>query len=279
MLRTAASAPALKPAPADPEAGVINLVTNSVDRDTSARRGAGSIASGRALRATPYDQTGTLAINETLTAAAARGMRAGDRGLALVTADLMQHERGGSGGSHVLFLVDASASMATRRRLEMAKSAALGLLKSNYQRRDQVALMVFRGVSTNLVVPFTSDIASVERALADVPAGGRTPLARALSDAAEVLRSRDPALLVVFTDGRANVSIANTDPWQESLAACGPLNDACAGALVIDCEAGPITLGRAGQLAGALHAECVPLSALEETDLTVRIQRRIEALQ
>jgi magnesium chelatase subunit D len=99
-----------------------------------------------------------------------------------------------------------------------------------------------------------------------------------LIDAAQLLRTREPSLLIVFTDGRANVSVADEDPWQESLAACAALKDACAGAVVVDCEPGPIVLGRARQLAAALGAECVALSTLEVTELTVRIQRRLDTL-
>jgi magnesium chelatase subunit D len=266
-------------APVRPEAAAINLVTDLIDRESSGRRGTGSVASRRAARATPYDQTGTLAINETLTAAAARGRRVGERGIALAPTDLMQHGRSGPGRSHVLFLVDASASMATQRRLELAKSAALGLLKSNYQHRDEVALMVFRGEGADVVVPFTNSIEGVEQVLGDVPTGGRTPLARALIEATKMLRTRESALLIIFTDGRANVSVSGADPWEESLAACELLRDACAGAVVIDCEPGPIVLGRARQLAAALGAECIALSELEGNDLTVKILRRIEALQ
>ncbi|MDB6101602.1 MAG: magnesium chelatase, partial [Gammaproteobacteria bacterium] len=269
----------LRPAPAPSEAAAINLVTDLIDRESSGRRGTGSVASRRAVRATPYDQTGTLAINETLTAAAARGRRVGERGIALAPTDLMQHGRSGPGRSHVLFLVDASASMATQRRLELAKGAVLGLLKSNYQHRDEVALMVFRGDGADVVMPFTSSIEGVEEALGDVPTGGRTPLARALIDAAKILRTREPALLLVFTDGRANVSVSDGDPWEESLAACEALRDACAGAVVVDCEPGPIVLGRARQLAAALGAECIALTALEGNGLTVQILRRLEALQ
>lgn len=271
--------PLLRGAPMQPEAVAINLVTDLIDRESSGRRGTGSLASRRAVRATPYDQTGTLAINETLTAAAARGRRVGERGIALAPTDLMQHGRNGPGRSHVLFLVDASASMAAQQRLELAKSAALGLLKSNYQHRDEVALMVFRGDGADLVMPFTSSIEGVETALSEVPTGGRTPLARALIVATEMVRTREPALLIVFTDGRANVSVSNGDPWEESLAACEALRDACASAVVIDCELGPIVLGRPRQLAAALGAECIALSALQGGDLTVQILGRIEALQ
>jgi magnesium chelatase subunit D len=273
------TAPGVRTASGSAESSTINIVTDLIDSESSGRRGTGSMASRRAVRATPYDQSGTLAINETLTAAGTHGRRVGARGIALAPSDLMQHGRSGPGRSHVLFLVDASASMATQRRLELAKSAALGLLRSSYQHRDEVALMTFRGEGADLVMPFRSGIEGVEQALGDVPTGGRTPLARALIDATEMLRTREPSLLVVFTDGRANVSVTNGDPWEESLAACGPLKDACAGALVVDCEPGPIVLGRARQLAVALGAECIGLGTLEANDLAVRVLRRIEALE
>jgi magnesium chelatase subunit D len=256
----------------------VNLVTDLIDRESSGRRGTDSMGSRRAIRATPYDQTGTLAINETLTTAAVRGRRAGERGITLAASDLMQHGRSGPGHSSVLFLVDASASMATQRRLELAKGAVLGLLQSNYQHRDEVALMVFRGEGVDLVMPFTNSIDGVEQALTAVPTGGRTPLARALTEAAQILQTRDPSLLIVFTDGRANVAKAGGDPWQESLAAAAQLKDSCAAAVVIDCEPGPIVLGRARQLAATLDAECIALSSLEAGEFTLQVQRRLEAL-
>ena len=138
--------------------------------------------------------------------------------------------------------------------------------------------MAFRAQGTDLVLPFTRRIASIEQALGDVPTGGRTPLARALSDAAGLLQTREPALLVLFTDGRANVSVDGGDPWEEALSACSTLRSACAAALVIDCEAGPIVLGRAGVIARELGAECLALDALNTPALALRINRRLETL-
>ena len=137
--------------------------------------------------------------------------------------------------------------------------------------------MVFRAEGTDLVLPFTRHITSIEQALSDVPTGGRTPLARALRDATQLLQTREPALLVLLTDGRANVSVEGGDPWEEAVAACSLLRAACAGALVIDCEPGPIVLGRARVLAQALGAECMPLDAMDGTALTLRILGRLES--
>jgi magnesium chelatase subunit D len=256
----------------------VRWVTDLIDRDRPGRRGGDSLASQRVVGVVPFENTGTLAITDTLISAVRRGVRADERGVALAASDLKQHERRGSGRSHVLFLVDASGSMATQRRLEVAKGAALGLLTSSYQNRDEVALMAFRAEGTDLVLPFTRHIAGIEQALGEVPTGGRTPLARALLDATRLLQTREPALLVLLTDGRANVSAGGGDPWEEALAACASLRAACAGVLVVDCEPGPIVLGRARMLAQVLGAECVALDALDSTALSLRIHRRLEGL-
>ena len=260
------------------ERGAVRWVTDLIDRDRPGRRGGDSLVSQRVVGVVPFENTGTLAIAETLVSAVRRGVRADEGGVALAAADLKQHVRRGSGRSHVLFLVDASGSMATRRRLEVAKGAALGLLASSYQNRDEVALMVFRAEGTDLALPFTRHIAGIEQALGEVATGGRTPLARALLDADRLLQTREPALLVLLTDGRANVSAEGGDPWEEALAACVPLQAACAAALVVDCEPGPIVLGRARVLAVALGAECVALDALDSAALSLRIHRRLENL-
>jgi magnesium chelatase subunit D len=260
------------------ERSTVRWVTDLIDRDQPGRRGGDSLASQRVVGIVPFENTGTLAIAETLVSAVRRGVRADEQGVALAAADLRQHERRGSGRSHVLFLVDASGSMATQRRLEVAKGAALGLLASSYQNRDEVALMVFRAEGTDLVLPFTRHISGIEQALGEVATGGRTPLARALSDADRLLRTREPSLLVLLTDGRANVSAEDGDPWEEALAACASLQAACAGVLVVDCEPGPIMLGRARVLAQALGAEYVALDALDSAALSLRIHRRLERL-
>jgi magnesium chelatase subunit D len=112
-----------------------------------------------------------------------------------------------------------------------------------------------------------------------VPTGGRTPLARALSDAAQLTCARSSSVLVLFTDGRANVAESavagaddSADPWLQALAAARALADQCSAALVVDCETGPVTLGRARLLAEALKGEWVSLQELESSDMTIRLR-------
>jgi magnesium chelatase subunit D len=256
----------------------VALLTDLINERQSGRRGPEGSTLKRAVGALPFELTGTLALEKTLVSAAQRGARLTPSGVPLVAADLRQHDRHGAGRCHVLFLVDSSGSMTVRHRLDIAKEAAAGLLSSSRERRDEVALMTFRGESSDLALPFTRQVSRIEEALADLPAGGRTPLARALQEAGRLLTGRNPALLVLFTDGRANVSLAGGDPWLDALAACRLARAACAGSLVIDCEKGPIVLGRAKLLADALGAECVSVEELGSAPLELRIRRRMETL-
>ena len=82
----------------------------------------------------------------------------------------------------------------------------------------------------------------------------------------------------MFTDGRANVSAAGGDPWEEAIAAASLLRESCAGALVIDCEGGPIFLGRARQLAEVLGAERIALDAIDDISLSLSIGKRLAGL-
>ncbi len=274
-------------------AGTIHLAIDAPPPTHAAtgRRDSASQPAGGVIGSAPLREGGSLAVAPTLTAAALRmasdpAAQSGGGGMplppvsapALHRSDLRQHERAKRGAARVLFIVDASGSMSAQHRLALAKGAATGLLAGSYQKRDEAGLMIFRGESAALLAPFTRDVGRVEHALRDVPTGGRTPLAAALAEAAALLAVHGPALLVVFTDGRANVPLRpGGNPWRDALAAARDLAPAAAGALVVDCETGPVALGRARDLAAALAAECEHLSALDEPSLTLRIRNQLAA--
>ncbi|MDY7087702.1 MAG: VWA domain-containing protein, partial [Actinomycetota bacterium] len=127
---------------------------------------------------------GRLHLPGTITAAAphqrSRGGLSGGRGLALVSGDLRRAETVGRESNLVLLCVDASGSMAARRRMEQVKTAVLSLLLDAYRRRDKVALVTFRRHTAEVVLPPTGSVDVASRRLADLPAGGRTPLAEGL---------------------------------------------------------------------------------------------------
>jgi magnesium chelatase subunit D len=189
--------------------------------------------------------------------------------------DLRWQVREGREGNLVLFVVDASGSMAARRRMTATKGAVLSLLLDAYQRRDRVGLISFRGPGAQVPLPPTSSVELAARRLAELPTGGRTPLAAGLARARELLSAeavRDPTrrpLLVVVTDGRANAvgpgtgaSPAALDPVAAALAQARALAAGGVGAVVVDTEDGAVRLGLAAELAGALAAPCLRLEAL-----------------
>jgi magnesium chelatase subunit D len=109
-----------------------------------------------------------------------------------------------------LFVVDASGSAALQRLAE-AKGAVEQLLADCYVRRDEVAMIAFRGRGAELVLPPTRSLVRAKRALAHVPGGGGTPLAAGLQLAGRLARQIEQRgavpLVVLLTDGRANVAL------------------------------------------------------------------------
>ena len=235
------------------------------------RRSRAATDTGRSVGARlplPASRTLDVHLAGTLAASAPHPRRRGRSGpgLVLEPADLREHRREGRESNLVLFLVDASGSMAARRRMETVKGAVLSLLLDAYQRRDKVGLICFRGAGAELLLPPTSSVDAAARRLETMPAGGRTPLAAGLAEAHATLRRerfRDPQrrpLLVVVTDGRHT---AGSEP---SVAAGNLRRDGIA-AVVVDCESGPVRLGLAVGLAQTLDAEYLPLGGLSAESL------------
>ncbi|CAM5692499.1 magnesium chelatase [Streptomyces badius] len=179
--------------------------------------------------------------------------------------DLRQATREGREGNLVLFVVDASGSMAARQRMSAVKGAVLSLLLDAYQRRDKVGLVTFRGKEAEVALPPTSSVDAAAARLESLPTGGRTPLAAGLLKAHDVLRVerlRDPSrrpLLVVVTDGRAT---GGPEPVALAGRAARLHRAEGAASVVVDCESGYVHLGLAGELARELGGTAVTLDEL-----------------
>ena len=227
----------------------------------------GSTQSGRR----PWD----VALAATVRAAAPYQRSRGRSGPGLVVCpgDLRENVREGREGNLILFLVDASGSMAAKRRMSAVKGAVLSLLNDAYQRRDKIVLISFRGEGARVLLPPTSSVELAVSRLEELPTGGRTPLAAGIEKAAEVLkregrrdRDRRP-LVVVLTDGRAT---AGPDPR----AAAAGLRSLGAASFVVDTEEGYVRLGMAGGLARAMGARCLRLEELRAESLVDLVERR-----
>lgn len=234
------------------------------------RRQRGRAARGGVVAARPGGPVTDLAVGATVHAAAARRALEPD-GPPLAGADLRQAVREARTANLIILAVDASGSMGAERRMEAAKGAVLSLLLDAYQRRDRVALVTFAGDEARVILRPTASVEVARGRLAELPTGGRTPLARGLRASLEVGRAalrQDPdrrPVLVVVTDGRA--TSGGPEPAQTALQAAAEIRAAGMEALVVDAEGGGVRLGLARTLAEAMGARYVVLPELASAAL------------
>ncbi|HEX8088670.1 MAG TPA: magnesium chelatase subunit D family protein [Blastocatellia bacterium] len=158
----------------------------------------------------------------------------------------------------ILLLVDASGSMAAQQRMQAAKGAICSLLEDSYRKRDMVALIAFRGKAAEEYLPPTRSAVFAYRRLAQLPTGGRTPLAEGLKRAREVIErqarkgERVRPFLVLITDGRATVP--ETGAFEAAMIEAARLRRLHISGMCIDMEVGRVRFGQARELARALNA-------------------------
>jgi magnesium chelatase subunit D len=255
--------------PSAPPAGEFKaklLEVPGVGEGAPGRRSRSMSSRGRVVRSTRERGHG-LHLTSTVFAAAesqvARGRTAGR--LRLAPADLRGAIREGREGNLIVFVVDASGSMAARDRLSAVTGAVVSLLRDAYQRRDKVAVITVRGREAELVLPPTSSVDIAVRRLQSMRTGGKSPLAEGFLRAREVVlreRLRDPqrrALVVTLTDGRAT---GGKDALHRARVAAHLLADASVASIVVDCETGLVRLGLAAELARELRGGYVRLAEL-----------------
>ncbi|HEX4143586.1 MAG TPA: putative cobaltochelatase [Pirellulales bacterium] len=241
--------------------------------------------SGHYVRATADEAPTDIALDATLRAAAQRGAWNNGR-LEIERGDLRQKQRFARTGALILFVVDASGSMAARRRMEAVKGTVLSLLVDAYQQRDQVAVIAIRGAQSQILLPPTDSLDLAEGVLQSLPTGGRTPLAHGLTLAGETIRRARQSdatrslLMVLLTDGKANVCLPESsgDPFRQALEAAEQLAAERLPALVLDTDSGFVRVGRTQELATALAAEYLPLDELSSQSLLREVRQRRRAL-
>lgn len=180
-----------------------------------------------------------IAIDATIRASAARGATE-DGATEVLPEDIKVKLRKRKVGATILFVVDASASMGAKRRLDASREAILSLLVEAYQKRDRVGLVVFKDNAAQLVMSPTSSPALAGRMLAELAPGGTTPLSHGLALARQVLDrelSRNPApvpMMVLISDGGGNVTMGSSDPMREALDIAGQIRDRGIMSIVLD---------------------------------------------
>jgi magnesium chelatase subunit D len=182
----------------------------------------------------------------------------------------------------VLFVVDASWSMAVAERMAATKGAIMSLLTDAYQRRDRVGLVVFQKSMATLVLPPTSSVELAQKALSDIPVGGKTPLTAGLTLSFHVVMREKRLhpdvmpLLIILTDGAGNVSMSNLPPQVEAHRMANQIRDEHIRSVVINMEHVAFDQGLARKLAENLNASCLSLRELHAEALYEAVKREMK---
>lgn len=236
----------------------------------AARKGGGRRGRPGRCKAGVPGRDGSLDVIGTLLAAAADGRRAGEEGPALrvTRPDIRIRTVQPSRCQATVFAVDASGSSELARLAEV-KGAIESVLARSYARRDEMALIAFRRTRAETIIPRTRSLARARRELQAMPSGGATPLAAGLMEAlAEAIRAEQGgsgALIVVLTDGGANIALdgradraaAREDGLKTARAI------AASGIPAVLIDSNPRPAARLRELATAMNARCLPLPRLQ----------------
>ena len=204
-----------------------------------------------------------------------------DLALKLHKSDLQRKVRVRRTGNLILFVVDASWSMAASERMEATKGAIFSLLVDAYQRRDQVGLIVFQRDRARLVLPPTNSVELAQKALRDLPVGGKTPLSGGLYMAWQVIenaRRRDGEvrpLMILLTDGAGNVSMTGMPAQEEANRIAELFEQSAMRSIVVNMEHTAFDRGLAQSLATALGGACYNLPELRADTLLSTVKREI----
>lgn len=231
-----------------------------------------------------------LAIAATLRASAPyqreRRSNGAGHGVVVHQADYRRKVREKRIGNYVIFAVDASGSMGTRRRMIATKGAIQSLLMDTYRMRDKVAMVTFRNNQADLVMPPGNSVVRASRLLAELPTGGRTPLSAGLLKAYECARNcllRNQAgrpIVLLITDARPNRALREgVSPVDESLAVAARLaHDRRIAWIVVDTEPGGFTsLGLARTLARTIGGQYYKIEDLKADDIVGMVKEHTYA--
>ena len=202
--------------------------------------------------------------------------------LALRPGDLQKKIRVRRAANLVLFVVDASWSMAVAERMEATKGAIFSLLTDAYQRRDRVGLVVFQKNTSTLVMPPTNSVDLARKALVDIPVGGKTPLASGLTLALHVINQEKRVhpevmpLVILLTDGAGNVSMTDMPPQQEAYQVAALFREQHIRSVVVNMEHAAFDQGLAQRLADLMGAPCYTHSQLKAEVLVQTVREELD---
>ncbi|MBQ8919821.1 MAG: VWA domain-containing protein [Acidaminococcaceae bacterium] len=258
---------------------VLDMGRDQINRKGSGKRSLTKtdLKQGRYVRAEiPKNKVDDLAFDATIRAAAPyqRHRPKNDCAINIQQGDLRQRVREKRIGTTFLFVVDASGSMGAQERMRAVKGAIFAMLQEAYQKRDKVGMIAFRRKVAEELLPITRSVDLAQKRLAELPTGGKTPLAEGLAQAfisLDMLKRKEPdaePVLVLVTDGRANSVVQEgEDPVESALKLARQIHKAKITSVVIDTEMDFIKLGVARQVAAEMGANYYKLKQLSQGDI------------
>ena len=240
---------------------------------------------GRYIMARPAgERRDDIAFDATLRAAAPFQNQRDHTTLAysIEMSDLQRKIRVKKAANLILFVVDASWSMAVTERMQATKGAIMSLLTDAYQRRDRVGLIVFQKDRASLILPPTNSVILAKKALAEIPVGGKTPLSAGLQLALDVFTKETRLhpdvmpLMILLTDGAGNVSLGSLPPQEEARRIAENIAHSDIRNITINMEHAAFDQGLAQQLANWLGGPCYSLSQLKADVLYETVKRQLD---
>ena len=228
----------------------------------------------------PNEPTSDIALSATIRAAAPnqKYREKGDMAIAIETSDIREKKRVRKIGNTIVFVVDSSGSMGVSQRMKETKAAIISLLIDAYQKRDKVALVVFKQNSAELILPPTSSVELAKKQLEHIPTGGKSPLNHGLMTGfqcimAELKKHKEcKPLLVLISDGRVNVSInKDMNPTEEANQIALQIKQKQIDSLVIDTEKGFVRLGKLQAIADTMGAKYLKIEDLKAESIVSAI--------
>ncbi len=246
-------------------------------------------ASGRYIRSVPVkkgERDYNVAVDATLRTAAIRRAKSSNaiaEPFSVKRHDLRKKVRKHFRKTLVVFVVDASDSMGTKKRMAAAKGAVLALLKTAYQKRDVVALVSVRDEQASVLLQPTTSVEMARERLKNLPTGGATPLGDGVHKAwrlMKVHRAKDPEvkpILVILSDGEANVPISpGQDVMGEIRSMAAMMKRDGVRAVVIDTQTGTDRSENMTRIAEFLDADYHHIDELKASNVVYAV-RRVES--
>ena len=231
--------------------------------------------------------TSDIAFDATIRAAAPYQLRRIDQrqkvAFAILPSDLQRKVRIRKAANLIIFVVDASWSMAVAERMSATKGAILSLLADAYKHRDRVGLVVFQKDRALTILPPTNSVQLAQQALADIPVGGKTPLSAGLSLAYDIFKKERNIhtdvlpLMILLTDGAGNVSMGNLPPQEEAHRVSDRIRQAGIRSIVINMEHAAFDQGLANALAEHLGGPCYTLHELKADHLYHAVRQELNS--